>query len=340
MFSTHPPGGPPVGDAGKGSNEAWAAREAYEPPDRPRRRRPPSLHDHQLRCRCRLPRASLRSTELPLPDRQGPLPDVLAAGHLQFATTSGTSLRPLRIPDGLSGINRLSNLVLPGSVKFPTSCYSLSWQMLHEVDYWDEEVIPEDWHLFLKCSYTLGDRVHVEVALPAARQRLRPHRQLHEDAARALPPERPPRLGRERHSLRLARSAEQELAARAEAQAAARRAPSRRCTPSGWRSGTSSRSGTHLPIFAHEPRRRRTCPSGGSHAAFKLPGPSWHLGDLRRGTSRTPSGRRSTSRSRRARLLLPLPAARADRDSSTRRAGRDRLTSPRRRRLGGFRCGR
>ena len=69
---------------------------------------------------------------------------------------------PLRIPDGLSGINRLSNLILPGSVRFPTSCYSLSWKMLTEVDYWDEEVIPEDWHLFLKCSYTLGDDVHVE----------------------------------------------------------------------------------------------------------------------------------------------------------------------------------
>ncbi len=34
--------------------------------------------------------------------------------------------------------------------------------MLHEVDYWDEEVIPEDWHIYLKCCYTLGDRVHVE----------------------------------------------------------------------------------------------------------------------------------------------------------------------------------
>ncbi len=66
------------------------------------------------------------------------------------------------MPDGLSGINRLANLVLPTSVKMPTSCYSLSWALLHEVDYWDEEVIPEDWHLFLKCSYALGDRVHVE----------------------------------------------------------------------------------------------------------------------------------------------------------------------------------
>ncbi|MCA9823325.1 MAG: hypothetical protein KC470_11995, partial [Dehalococcoidia bacterium] len=69
---------------------------------------------------------------------------------------------PLRIPDGLSGINRLSNLCLPGSVRFPTSCYSLSWQMLHEVDYWDEEVIPEDWHLYLKASYSLGDEVRCE----------------------------------------------------------------------------------------------------------------------------------------------------------------------------------
>jgi hypothetical protein len=51
---------------------------------------------------------------------------------------------------------------MPGSVRFPTSCYSLSWQMLHSVDYWDEEVIPEDWHLFLKCCFSLGDRVNCE----------------------------------------------------------------------------------------------------------------------------------------------------------------------------------
>ena len=69
---------------------------------------------------------------------------------------------PLRIPDGLSGINRTANLVLPLSLKFPTSCYSLSWEMLHTVNYWDEEVIPEDWHIYMKCCYSLGDRVHVE----------------------------------------------------------------------------------------------------------------------------------------------------------------------------------
>jgi glycosyltransferase involved in cell wall biosynthesis len=64
---------------------------------------------------------------------------------------------PLRIPDGLSGINRLSNLVMPGSVKFPTSCYSTTWKLLAEIDYWDEEVIPEDWHVYLKACFTLGD---------------------------------------------------------------------------------------------------------------------------------------------------------------------------------------
>jgi hypothetical protein len=59
-------------------------------------------------------------------------------------------------------VNKLANLVLPMSLTFPTSCYSLSWTMLHEVDYWDEEVIPEDWHLYLKCTFALGDAVNVE----------------------------------------------------------------------------------------------------------------------------------------------------------------------------------
>jgi hypothetical protein len=37
--------------------------------------------------------------------------------------------------------------------------------MLHDVGYWDEEVIPEDWHIYLKCRYALGSDVGVEPLL-------------------------------------------------------------------------------------------------------------------------------------------------------------------------------
>jgi hypothetical protein len=35
-------------------------------------------------------------------------------------------------------------------------------RMAHDVGYWDTDVIPEDWHMFLKCFYRLGDVVEVE----------------------------------------------------------------------------------------------------------------------------------------------------------------------------------
>ncbi|MCC6382011.1 MAG: hypothetical protein IT304_05845 [Dehalococcoidia bacterium] len=161
MFATYHPAGLPGETPGKGSNEAWAAREAWL-----------RLIDTG---REQLERFTVTSCDADA---------VFHARHFEALNylflTSADRYRAfwqpaifnsnniwdipslLRIPDGLSGINRLSNLVMPGSVRFPTSCYSLSWTMLDEVDYWDEEVIPEDWHLYLKCAYTLGDRVHVE----------------------------------------------------------------------------------------------------------------------------------------------------------------------------------
>lgn len=161
MFATYHPAGLPNETAGKGSNEAWAAREAHI-----------RLIEH---AGDDIERYSITSCDadavfherhfdalnymfLTNPDRYRTFwqPTIFNSNNIWDIPA------PLRIPDGLSGINRLSNLVMPGSVKFPTSCYSVSWKMLTEVDYWDEEVIPEDWHVYLKCCFTLGDRVHVE----------------------------------------------------------------------------------------------------------------------------------------------------------------------------------
>jgi len=161
MFAAFHPADLPGETPGKGSNEAWAAREAYKRlilegnDDLPRYTitscdADAVFHPEHF--------AALNYLFLTEPDRYRTFwqPAIFNSNNIWDIPA------PLRIPDGLSGVNRLSNLVLPGSVRFPTSCYSLSWQMLHEVDYWDEEVIPEDWHLFLKCSYSLGDRVKCE----------------------------------------------------------------------------------------------------------------------------------------------------------------------------------
>ncbi len=161
MFATFHPGGLPNETPGKGSNEAWAAREAriylIE-------RRGEEIERYTISsCDADAvfhPRhfAALNYLFLSNGDRYRTFwqPTIFNSNNIWDIPA------PLRLPDGLSGINRLSNLVMPGSVKFPTSCYSVSWKMLDEVDYWDEEVIPEDWHVYLKCCYALGDRVHVE----------------------------------------------------------------------------------------------------------------------------------------------------------------------------------
>jgi hypothetical protein len=69
---------------------------------------------------------------------------------------------PLRVGSALSGVHILSNLMKEDRVVFPQSTYSLSLQLAHEVGYWDPDVIPEDWHMFLKCFYAASGRVEVE----------------------------------------------------------------------------------------------------------------------------------------------------------------------------------
>jgi hypothetical protein len=69
---------------------------------------------------------------------------------------------PLRVPDALQGLVHLSRLSRKRRVLFAQSTYSLSMRMAHDVGYWDRDVIPEDWHMFLKCFYSLGGAVEVE----------------------------------------------------------------------------------------------------------------------------------------------------------------------------------
>jgi hypothetical protein len=161
IFATFHPAGIPGETPGKGSNEAWAARQAYS------RLITSGCHD--------LARYTITSCDADAvfdPHHFEALNYLFLTARDRHRTFWQPAIfnsnniwdipAPLRLPDGLSGVNRVANLVLPGSVKFPTSCYSLSWQMLTQVDYWDEEVIPEDWHIYLKCCFALGDRVHVE----------------------------------------------------------------------------------------------------------------------------------------------------------------------------------
>ncbi|MBF6600724.1 MAG: hypothetical protein IVW36_09465 [Dehalococcoidia bacterium] len=83
---------------------------------------------------------------------------------------------PLRIQNSLGGINHLAKLVRKYTVLFPQSTYSLSLRMCHDVDYWDVDVVPEDWHMFLKCFFALGGEPDVQpILLPVGNDGVRAH---------------------------------------------------------------------------------------------------------------------------------------------------------------------
>lgn len=83
---------------------------------------------------------------------------------------------PLRIQNSLGGINHLAKLVRKYTVLFPQSTYSLSMRMCHDVGYWDVDVVPEDWHMFLKCFFACGGEPDVQpILLPVGNDGVRAH---------------------------------------------------------------------------------------------------------------------------------------------------------------------
>jgi hypothetical protein len=59
-------------------------------------------------------------------------------------------------------------------VLFPQSTYSLSMRMAQDVGYWDVDVVPEDWHMFLKCFFELGGEPEVQpIMLPVGNDGVR-----------------------------------------------------------------------------------------------------------------------------------------------------------------------
>jgi hypothetical protein len=83
---------------------------------------------------------------------------------------------PLRLQNSLGGINHLAKLMRKYVVLFPQSTYSLSMRMCYEVGYWDVDVVPEDWHMFLKCFFELkGEPTVQPILLPVGNDGVRAH---------------------------------------------------------------------------------------------------------------------------------------------------------------------
>ncbi len=65
---------------------------------------------------------------------------------------------PIRLQATMSSIVRLAGLSRPESL-IQISTYSFSLYMLEKIGYWDTDIVPEDWHIFLQAFFTLGEKV-------------------------------------------------------------------------------------------------------------------------------------------------------------------------------------
>jgi len=76
---------------------------------------------------------------------------------------------PIRVVEVVGITLRLADLQDPSKLFFNYSCYSTSFSMVDEIGYWDTDIIPEDWHLFLQAFFALKGAVEVEpIFLPTA----------------------------------------------------------------------------------------------------------------------------------------------------------------------------
>ncbi len=61
---------------------------------------------------------------------------------------------PIRIVGVISNIIYLSHLQEPDGLFFNHSTYSLSFKLINDIGYWDTDIIPEDWHIFLQSFFS------------------------------------------------------------------------------------------------------------------------------------------------------------------------------------------
>lgn len=73
---------------------------------------------------------------------------------------------PVRVQATLSNFVRISLLTQPSRL-IPMSAYSTSLYLLDKIGYWDTDIIPEDWHIFLQAFFYLGEKVKtIPIFLP------------------------------------------------------------------------------------------------------------------------------------------------------------------------------
>ncbi len=69
---------------------------------------------------------------------------------------------PTRIIGTLGNVIHIANIQEPDGLFFNYSCYSSSYSLIDSAGYWDPDMIPEDWHIFLQAFFASGGHASVE----------------------------------------------------------------------------------------------------------------------------------------------------------------------------------
>jgi hypothetical protein len=56
----------------------------------------------------------------------------------------------------------IANIQEPDGIFFNYSCYSSSFKLIDQAGYWDPDMIPEDWHIFLQAFFITSGQTSVE----------------------------------------------------------------------------------------------------------------------------------------------------------------------------------
>jgi len=69
---------------------------------------------------------------------------------------------PTRIIGTMGNVIHIANIQEPDGLFFNYSCYSSSYSLIDLAGYWDPDMIPEDWHIFLQSFFASGGKASVE----------------------------------------------------------------------------------------------------------------------------------------------------------------------------------
>lgn len=145
---------------GKASNQAFAGREAYQ-----------MLVEEQKKDIDYMTVSSVDADSIFDPQYFACLSQRFLTNsnpHLRFFMSANVYYNNFwKVPAGTRVISFFGSLIrtsllVQGLRLIPNSTYSLSFKLLHDIDFWDTDVIPEDYRIFFKAFFAKKGQVSVE----------------------------------------------------------------------------------------------------------------------------------------------------------------------------------